>query len=94
MGTFYQHVLTLTHWGRVTHIYISELTIIGSDNGLSPGRHQAIIKWAGAGVRYMGLGLWQKIWIWGGGTRKKKEKKGAGVGRTKLGGNRRVETRG
>ena len=52
-------------------------------------------KWAGAGVRYMGLGLWQKIWIWGGGTRKKnKEKKGAGVGRTKLGGNRRVETRG
>ena len=29
--------------GRVTHIYISELTIIGSDNGLSPGRRQAII---------------------------------------------------
>ena len=33
----------LTHWGRVTHICVSELTIIGSDNGLSPGRRQAII---------------------------------------------------
>ena len=33
----------LTHWGRVTHISDSKLTIIGSDNGLSPGRRQAII---------------------------------------------------
>ena len=33
----------LTHWGRATHICVSKLTIIGSDNGLSPGRHQAII---------------------------------------------------
>ena len=33
----------LTHWGRVTHICISKLTSIGSDNGLSPGRRQAII---------------------------------------------------
>ena len=33
----------LTHWGRVTHISVSKLTIIGSDNGLSPGRRQAII---------------------------------------------------
>ena len=32
----------LTHWGRVTHICIGKLTIIGSDNGLSPGRRQAI----------------------------------------------------
>ena len=29
----------LTHWGRVTHICVIDLTIIGSDNGLSPGRH-------------------------------------------------------
>ena len=36
---------TSTHWGQVTHIYLSKLTIIGSDNGLLPGRHQAII-WA------------------------------------------------
>ena len=27
----------------MTHICNSKLTIIGSDNGLSPGRHQAII---------------------------------------------------
>ena len=33
----------LTHWGRVTHICVSKLTIIGSDNGLSPGRRQTII---------------------------------------------------
>ena len=34
---------TLTHRDRVTHICVSKLTIIGSDNGLSPGRCQAII---------------------------------------------------
>ena len=39
----------LTHWGQVTHICVSELTIIGSDNGLSPGRRQAII-WTNAGI--------------------------------------------
>ena len=33
----------LTHWGRVTHICVGNLTIIGSDNGMSPGRRQAII---------------------------------------------------
>ena len=37
----------LTHWGRVTHICVSKLTIIGSDNGLSPGQRQAII-WTNA----------------------------------------------
>ena len=39
-GEIYQ----LTHWGRVTHICVSDLTSIGSDNGLSPGRRQAIIR--------------------------------------------------
>ena len=39
----------LTHWGRVTHICVSKLTIIGSGNGLSPGRRQAII-WTNAGI--------------------------------------------
>ena len=39
----------LTHWGRVTHICVGDLTIIGSDNGLSSGRHQAII-WTNAGI--------------------------------------------
>ena len=37
------HTWLLTHWGRVMHICVSELTIIVSDNGLSPGRRQAII---------------------------------------------------
>ena len=32
----------LTHWGRVTHICVSKLTIIGSNNGLLPDRRQAI----------------------------------------------------
>ena len=39
----------LTHWGRVTHICVSKLTIIGSDNGLSLGRRQAII-WTNDGI--------------------------------------------
>ena len=39
----------LTHWGRVTHICVSNLTIISSVNGLSPGRYQAII-WTNAGI--------------------------------------------
>ena len=34
----------LTHWGPVMHICVSDLTSIGSDNGLSPGRRQAIIR--------------------------------------------------
>ena len=42
-----------THWGRVTHLCVSKLTIIGSDNGLSPGRHQAII-WTNAGILLIG----------------------------------------
>ena len=36
--------IILTHWGQVTHICVSDLTIIGSDNGLSPGWRQAIIR--------------------------------------------------
>ena len=39
----------LTHWGRVTHICVGTNTNIGSDNGLSPGRRQAII-WTNAGI--------------------------------------------
>ena len=39
----------LTHWGRATHICVGKLTIIGSDNDLSPGRRQAII-WTNAGI--------------------------------------------
>ena len=43
----------LTHWGRVMHICVSKLTIIGSDIGLSPGRRQAII-WTNAGILLIG----------------------------------------
>ena len=43
----------LTHWGRVTHICVGNLTIIGWDNGLSPGRRQAII-WTNAGILLIG----------------------------------------
>ena len=46
-------ILLLTHWGRVTHICVGNLTIIGSDNGLSPGRRQAII-WTNAGILLIG----------------------------------------
>ena len=42
-----------SHWGRVTHICVSKLIIIGSDNGLSPDRRQAII-WTNAGLLLIG----------------------------------------
>ena len=45
--------LNLTHWGRVTHICIGKLTIIGSDNGLLPGWRQAII-WNNARILLIG----------------------------------------
>ena len=44
---------SLTHWGRVTHVCVGKLTIIGSDNGLSPGRRQAII-WTNDGILLIG----------------------------------------
>ena len=44
---------SLTHWGRVIHICVGKLTIIGSDNGLLPERHQAII-WTNAGILLIG----------------------------------------
>ena len=48
----YQYILT--HWGRVTHTCVGNLTSIGSDNGLLPGRRQAII-WINAGILLIGL---------------------------------------
>ena len=39
----------LTHWGRVMHICVNKLTISVSDNGLLPGRRQAII-WTNDGI--------------------------------------------
>ena len=43
----------LTYWGRVTHICVGNLTIIGSNNGLSPGWRQAI-NWTNAGMLLVG----------------------------------------
>ena len=34
----------LTQWDRLTHLYVSKLNIIGSDNGLAPSR------WTNAGI--------------------------------------------
>ena len=45
---------SLTHWGRVTYICANILTIIGTNNGLSPGQRQAII-WTNAGISLIRL---------------------------------------
>ena len=44
-----RYVCSLTHWGRVTHICVGKLTIIDSDDGLSPAGRQAII-WTNVGI--------------------------------------------
>ena len=49
----YKKIVGLTHWGRVTHICIGNLTIIGSDNGLSSGWGQAIT-WTNVGILLIG----------------------------------------
>ena len=46
-------ISSLIHWDRVTHICVNKLTVIGSDNGLSPDRRQAII-WTNAGILLIG----------------------------------------
>ena len=43
----------LTHWSRAMHICVNNLTIIDSDNSLSPGRFHAII-WTRAGLLLIG----------------------------------------
>ena len=47
------HNFHLIHWGQVTHICVGNVTIIGSDNGSSPSRRQAII-WTNAGILLIG----------------------------------------
>ena len=42
-------IVVLTHWSRVKHICVSRMTNNGSDNGLPPGRRQAII-WTNVGI--------------------------------------------
>ena len=43
----------LTHWGQATHICVTKLNVIGSDNGSSPGWCQAII-WTNVGIMLIG----------------------------------------
>ena len=52
-------VENLTHWGRVTHIWVSKLIIIGSDNGLSPGQWRNIVN-LGLGNKFQ----WNRNRIW------------------------------
>ena len=58
-GDFENHTITATSsrdpmsWGWVTHICIGKVIFIGSDNGLSPGRRQAII-WTNVGILLTG----------------------------------------
>ena len=48
LGSFLPRAIMVTHWGRVMHIYVSKISIIHSDNGLSPaGRHANIYPSAG-----------------------------------------------
>ena len=47
------HIPSIYSLRPVTYICISELTIIGSDKGLSPGHCQSII-WTNAGILYIG----------------------------------------
>ena len=46
-------VASLTHWGQVMHICVSKLPIIGSYNGVSPVRRQAIT-WTKVGILLIG----------------------------------------
>ena len=50
----WEPIKSLNHWGRAMHICVSKPTIIGWDNGLSPGRRQAIV-WTNAGILLIGL---------------------------------------
>ena len=53
ISALYLRTSALTHWGRVTHICVGNLIIIGSDNGLSPDQRQAII-WTNARILLIG----------------------------------------
>ena len=53
-------IISLTDGGRMTHICVGKLTIICSDNGLSPGRPQAIT-WTNAGISLIRYELLSEI---------------------------------
>ena len=51
---------SFTHWGQVTHICVSKLAIIGSDDGFSPGRRRAIF-WTSTDLLL--IGILETIWM-------------------------------
>ena len=51
--THWEASIPLTDLGRLAHMCVSKLAIIGSDNGLAPGRRQAIIG-TNAGILLIG----------------------------------------
>ena len=61
----FSHSKRLTHWGWVTYIFVTNVGIIGSDNGLSPVWHQAII-WTNAlflSTRLLGTKFSQIVFV-------------------------------
>ena len=58
----YMYVM-ITLWGRVTHVCISKLIIVGPDNGLWPGRHQAII-WSNTAMLWIRRGHFVSASTW------------------------------
>ena len=64
----HNHIFKFTHSSRVAHICVSKLSIVGSYNYFSPGRHQAII-WTNNDILYIGLfgtnccEIWIEIYI-------------------------------
>ena len=54
----------LTHWGQVTHICISKLTIIGSDNGMMAPSHYLKQRWNIVNLNLANKVKWIFNWIW------------------------------
>ena len=53
LSSLFHMLVTSSHWGRVMHIGVSNLIIISSNDGLLPGRRQAII-WTNARILIIG----------------------------------------
>ena len=53
LPTYKIYISLLIHWGWVTHVFVGNLTTIGSDNGLLPYRRQAII-WTNVEILLIG----------------------------------------
>ena len=63
-GAYEKTSLRIILWGLVTHICVSNVNIIGSDNGLTLSRRQAIV-WTNDGILLIGpVGTnFNEIWV-------------------------------